>query len=402
VKNRKNILVLTYWPYDDALIQTYTLPYVNIISKHIPAGGKIFLQTLNKSQPRLPMPENHKIRHIPLMYREFGLRAGLAWMNDLLKLYRLIRKEKINTLHAWCTPAGMMGYLLSKLTGAELIIDSYEPHAEAMVENGEWKKTGKAYRLLFRFEKLQTHRASFLIAAAGGMQQYAREKYGHFKNNFFVKPACVELEKFRAEDLKDPFLLAELGLQDKIVGVYAGKLGGIYLEKEVFDLIKAAEDHWKGRFRFLLLSSTPAETVSILAKAAGLGEETIIHRFVPHSSIPRYMGLADFGITPVKPVPTKRFCTPIKDGEYWALGLPVIITKNISDDSDIIRDNKIGSILADLNGESYKKAVMEIDGILSSHSRKELFDKIRGVAVKYRNYDIAEKIYKTIYNEQAP
>ena len=45
--------------------------------------------------------------------------------------------------------------------------------------------------------------------------------------------------------------------------------------------------------------------------------------------------------TPVKPVPTKRYCTPVKDGEYWALGLPVIITEGISDDSGIIRENGI-------------------------------------------------------------
>ena len=30
-----NVLVLTYWSYKDALIQTYTLPYVRIIQKNL-------------------------------------------------------------------------------------------------------------------------------------------------------------------------------------------------------------------------------------------------------------------------------------------------------------------------------------------------------------------------------
>ena len=35
----------------------------------------------------------------------------------------------------WCMTAGSLGYILSKTSGKNLVIDSYEPHAEAMVEN---------------------------------------------------------------------------------------------------------------------------------------------------------------------------------------------------------------------------------------------------------------------------
>src|SRR5262245_38217110 len=34
LKNPGNILALTYWDYRDALIQTYTLPYLRMIRKH--------------------------------------------------------------------------------------------------------------------------------------------------------------------------------------------------------------------------------------------------------------------------------------------------------------------------------------------------------------------------------
>jgi len=109
--------------------------------------------------------------------------------------------------------------------------------------------------------------------------------------------------------------------------------------------------------------------------------------------------LGDFGITPVKPIPTKRYCTPIKDGEYWALGLPVVITKGISDDSDIIKKYKIGSVLEELNEKNYLKAIQEIDVLLKNNTRMELYNKIRPIAEKYRNFDIAEKVYKEIYGK---
>ena len=108
------------------------------------------------------------------------------------------------------------------------------------------------------------------------------------------------------------------------------------------------------------------------------------------------MGLADFAITPVKPVPTKRYCTPIKDGEYWAMGLPVVIPENISDDSGIIREQDIGAILQRFDTEAYKEAVMKIDDLLQMPGR---FEKIRSVARQYRGFEIANEVYAKVYGQ---
>ena len=397
MKNRKNILVITSWSYNDALIQTYTLPYLNIIANHLPNEARIFLTTLEKNNQ--PIKNNPpKIKNILIDYHPLSLKGLMMWMGLIFKLLKTIRKEKIDVIHCWCTPAGMIGYILSLLTGRPLIIDSYEPHAETMVENGVWKKNGLVYRLLFFFEKKLTKRAKYLIATTEGMKSYAKEKYHFYGNNIFVKPACVNLTLFSEANLKNNTLLEELKLQDKIVGVYAGKFGGIYLEEDIFDFLKVAENYWGDKFRALILSAHTRLEIETYASKSGINPKTIVHLFVAHHEIPNYIGLGDFGITPVKPIPTKRYCTPIKDGEYWALGLPVVISKDISDDSDIIKNNKIGSVIEELNNKAYLKAIKEIDELLSNNSREELYQKIRPIAEKYRNFKIAEKIYKEIYN----
>ena len=107
--------------------------------------------------------------------------------------------------------------------------------------------------------------------------------------------------------------------------------------------------------------------------------------------------LADFALTPIKPIPSKQYSTPVKDGEYWALGLPVIITPNISDDSEIIEAKGIGAIISTLDEAGYKKAVEQMDQLLSSTPRAELHDRIREVAVEHRSFAIAGKVYTTIY-----
>lgn len=110
--------------------------------------------------------------------------------------------------------------------------------------------------------------------------------------------------------------------------------------------------------------------------------------------------MADFAISPVKPVPTKKYCTPIKDGEYWAMGLPVVIPPNISVDSQIIKENRAGAILESFDEKGNMETIRLIDAIIKGKSRMEVYNAIRPLAEKYRNFTIAEDIYKMIYGAE--
>ncbi|MBI2258850.1 MAG: hypothetical protein HYU67_08130 [Flavobacteriia bacterium] len=276
-------------------------------------------------------------------------------------------------------------------------IDSYEPHAQSMIENGTWNKKGLAARILTFFEGSLAKKADFLIATTERFKYEMSNKLNLDVNKIFVKPACVDLDLFSYKNVKNEYLLKELNLEGKIICVYAGKFGGIYLGNEVFDLILEAEKFWGDRFRFLLLTSHPKEEIELFRQNSGIGLHTIIRKFVKHSEVPNYMGLGDFALTPVKSVPSKRFCTPIKDGEYWALGLPIVITKEISDDSEIIERNAIGYVLKELTNQEYFNAVQKIDTFLKGKSRMEIYNKIRPFAEKYRNLQIADGVYQEIY-----
>ena len=269
-----------------------------------------------------------------------------------------------------------------------------------MVENGTWPEGNLLFRILFFLEKLQSRRAKILISATSGMQDYSKRKYGLIleKKRFFVKPACVNLELFSNKNVKTPTLIEELKFENKIVCVYAGKFGGIYQKEEVFQFFKIAHKFWGDKFRVLLLTGHDQIEIQKWSEKVDLNYSIFTITKVAHRDIPNFIGLGDFGITPVKPVPTKRYCTPIKDGEYWALGLPVVIPQGISDDSDIIKKYDIGAVLEGLNDVDYLRAIQKIDSLLKNHSRDELYQKIRRVAEKYRNFALAEKIYEEIYS----
>lgn len=402
-----NILVITYWSYRDALIQTYTLPYVRLIKRQLPAQSEIYLVTLEQSQLRLSEADARRAREelkqegihlIAFNYSSFGFAAIIKWMFFLARLLWLCLQKRITHIHAWCTPAGGAGYILSLLSGIPLVIDSYEPHAESMAENGTWSRRSAAFKILLLLEKLQSRRAKAVIATTQGMMRYARERYNATFREFYVKPACVDLQLFSPlTGTKNAALRKQYNLADKLVCVYAGKMGGIYLEAEIFDFFKAASDYWGDKFRVLLLTNADEAKIKELAMRSSLDPEIIVTKFVEHADVPQYLALGDFALNPVKPVPTKRFCTSIKDGEYWAMGLPVVIPPNISDDSDIIKEQRIGAIIEEFNPEAYLKAIREIDLILQSCSRRELIERVRKVAIRYRNFADAEAIYRKIY-----
>jgi glycosyltransferase involved in cell wall biosynthesis len=405
MKLNGNILIVTHWTFKEALVQAYTLPYVNIIRKIVPPETKIFVVTFEMEWAALTEEEKEALKkewdkknmqHLPLKYNRFGIRKLLNAVSQIIRLVAIIRKERISVIHAFCSPAGGLGYLLSRLTGAKFIIDSYEPHAESMVETGAWKKSGAAFKISFSLEKKLADRAEHVIATTAGMKEYAKESYNFDLQNFFVKPACIDFTSFFPRP-KNERLLHQLKFGGKLVGVYAGKLGGMYLKDEVFDFIKSCYDYWGDQFRFLMLTPESNKLISGQSQRSGIPDGVITRRFVPHKDVPDYLSLGDFGINPQAPIPSKRYGSPLKNGEYWGMGLPIVICPNISVDSDIIRANNIGVVINLKNKENMPEAVKQLDQILKSNSKEELQQKIFSIAKKYRSFEIAEEIYPIIY-----
>jgi glycosyltransferase involved in cell wall biosynthesis len=342
--------------------------------------------------------KEYKITLIDFRYHTFGLIAIIKWLGIIIRLLLLVLFKPSHFIHAWCTPAGAIGYFLSKFSGRPLIIDSYEPHAEAMVENKTWSMSSLKYIILFFLEKKLSKHAKTVISATEGMRDYAIMRYGINIKDFYVKPACVDLNKFNSTKRKNPALLRELNLENKIVCVYAGKFGGIYLTNEVFDFFHSCEKKWKDKFVALILTSHSKAELEEWAMQSGFDKNNMVVKYVPHEKIADYLGLGDFGITPVKPIPTKRYCTPIKDGEYWALGLPVVITSGISDDSDIIENNNAGVVIPSLDHEGYQSAIEKLDELLKENPVNTSM-RIENIARKYRSFNIAKQIYHTIYGK---
>jgi hypothetical protein len=94
-----NILILTHWSFNDALVQTYTLPYVNIIRRILPPERKIFLVTSEQAHLALADEEVHQINErwkkaniilVAQPYQAMGASKVIASVKHLQGLYKLM------------------------------------------------------------------------------------------------------------------------------------------------------------------------------------------------------------------------------------------------------------------------------------------------------------------------
>ena len=163
------ILVITQWGFKEGLIQSYTLPYLKMINKY--NKNKIYLITEEKEKINL---KNLNIINKELFKYNTEVKQYKYYSKNIIKyfitilriieLIIFIKSNNIKIVHSFCTIPGSIAYILSKLTKTKLIIDSFEPHSEYMIDAKVWKRNSIISNVVKYFEKKQIIKSTALIA----------------------------------------------------------------------------------------------------------------------------------------------------------------------------------------------------------------------------------------------
>ena len=328
-------LFINYWGIQEGLTQGTSLPHLRILMA-MPEVDHLWFASLERDQWPGIVDLGPNTTHLPIRTAH-GLRA--KW-NDFTaipkQLAKLAQTEGIDWIICRGAPTGAIGHLIWKRTGIPYSVESFEPHAEYMLESGVWSKLDPRYGVARYFEARQKQSAFALMPVAEGYRQQLI-KEGVPAQKVITQPCAVPNAHFWFQAENRQKVRQQLGYPDNaVVGIYAGKFGDMYLTEEAFALFKACFGHFGTNFWLVLLSPNPPEQIQSLIDAYSLPVEHIWYGLVSHEEVPGYLHAADFGFAPYKPSPAKRFLSPIKVGEYWAAGLPVVITRGIGDETDII------------------------------------------------------------------
>ncbi|WP_137761294.1 glycosyltransferase family 4 protein [Pontibacter sp. SGAir0037] len=384
----RQVLFICYWGIEDVLTASTVLPWVRKLEQ-LPAIHQIVLTTMER-EGSCNVLTSDKTKHVPLYPKLLGspLLSKISDFIDLpSQLIKIAKDHTIDLIIAYSSPAGALAHKVCMQTHIPYLVGSFEPHADYMVESGVWSKYGLKYLFQKRWEQKQKLSASGLMPVAESykyklwQEEVPREK-------IMTVPCAVDLMLFQFDKTARIAVRERLGIApEAIVGIYVGKYGGLYYEQEAFHIYQKCFQFFPA-FYLIILSPQEPTAIAQLINKNRLPAERIYTAYVPHKEIPAYLSASDVAFATFKPGLSKIYLSPVKIGEYWANGLPVLLTEGVGDDSNIIKREGGGAVYNLAEEDSLDRALQEIQQMVGDATHRE---RIPLLAKQYRSFDKVTK-----------
>jgi glycosyltransferase involved in cell wall biosynthesis len=289
----------------------------------------------------------------------YDVRHGLRYAK------RLVRRDQIEMVHARSHIAAAIALRLRKRFGLKMIFDLRGLMADEYVDANHWRRGGIRYRITKRMER----RA---LAGADGIVTLTERVWPEIKSwdalrdrdvPHEVVPCCVDLELFRFDPQARERRRAELGIQNRLVLVYSGSIGGWYLTEQMADffavlLQKRADAH------FLWLTLGSPEMIRSVMSKRGIPDTHFTVLSAAPSDMWSYLSAGDAGIAFYKPAFSRMATSPVKIAEYLACGLPLVINAGIGDSDAMITAERIGALVSNFNESEFAEAANVVGGFV--------------------------------------
>lgn len=361
------VLYIVYWGAAEPLGQSLVLP---AIRKLADLGVELTLVTFEKESDLACQEKIADIRAsldsrgvewIPLRYHKrpkvpataFDLFQGVA-----VSLARRLRFQ-YDIIHARTFIGGLIGLALAPFMTARLIYHNEGFYPDEQVDGGVWREGSLPHRVARWLERQMYARADGIISMSYRGKEII-ENLPFVKRNrtpVIVVPSCVDLELFRFDPSRPPITKKPLSL------VYSGSVGGRYIIDKIGRFVAVAETEI-GPARLRILTRAEPELVSSMLKSAAVPDSLWNIDTAPYTEMPERLSRHHAGLFFLSRGLSEHGCSPTKVGEYWAMGLPIVTTPNVSDIDEIIHRYRVGVIVREHTDTAYRQAAIELRTLL--------------------------------------
>ncbi|WP_439880211.1 glycosyltransferase [Pontibacter sp. MBLB2868] len=372
------------------------LPHVKVLKKLSNVSNIILVTIERDSKPFNNLSDGKKVTHISLKSKSISLNLLNKVSDFVIFLYhlkRITKLEHVDKIVAFGSLAGGLALAVNRMTAIPFYVAYYEPHALYMLESKVWKFFDIRYLFQHRWDNQQALNASGLITVSHTL-------YDKLISEGDVDPKLllrvqngVELELFTFNHEARIKVRQTLNFQSATIGIYVGKFGDLYYKEEAFEIYKKCFELIPN-FRLIILSPQPKAEILQLLQEQGVDTTKVHIASVPHHEVPAYLSAADFAFATYKPGPSKKYLSPIKIGEYWANGLPVLLTEGIGDDSEIIEREGGGALFNLHKNGSVEHAIVRIMEIMKDPGHRQEIPKL---AHKYRSPERIKEAYEYFF-----
>lgn len=386
---------LAYWSVNDPLFRSQSLPILRGLARH---GWRFAAVTFEQPEWRLARAEERELQRelareglvwYPLRYhkRPPVVATGLDIAAGTRAALALAVRLGARAFHGRGTVPGAMALLAAAVTRRRFFYDADGPLSQEYVDAGIWDAGSLPHRMTRWFEGRSFRRAD---AVAVLTERRRLEVQGQTRSRVAVLPCAVALDRFADQREAGRRLKQELRLTGSVL-VYAGKAGGWYLTDTMFDF---AAEFQKVAGALTVLVLTSQEPSRFLRPAADRSVHCVV-RHATHREVPGYLAAADAGLSFVLEAPSKTACSPVKNGEYLAAGLPIVTTPAVGDYSDWIATDRVGIVARPSAPDGLRRAATELQQLLCDAT---LADRCRAAARERVSLeDVVVPRYQGIY-----
>jgi glycosyltransferase involved in cell wall biosynthesis len=204
--------------------------------------------------------------------------------------------------------------------------------------NPGWEDSDR-YRLMKRLETDAACAADVVLTITGALKDELVSR-GVEESKISIVPNGVDVSRFNPIP-RDPELVRQLGLADKVVIGYVGSVldyEGIGLLVEAAELLGSR----RSDFRVLIVGDgAEREQFERLAVARGVRDIVLFTGRVPHHEVERYYSVIDVAPFPRLPLPVCEMVSPLKPFEAMAMG-KAVIASDVKALAEIVDDGVTG------------------------------------------------------------
>lgn len=393
----RRVLYLSYDGMTDPLGGSQVLPYLEGLAL---LGHRIHLVSFEK-------PERSEAER-QAVARQCAA-AGIAWhplpyhrrppilstLLDLAAMHRLAERlhEEVtfDLVHCRSYIPALAGLRLKRRRGLPFLFDMRGFWADERVEGGLWNLNNPVYRTIFRWFKAREgdflREADHVVSLTEAGRDTLLGRYDPPPpERITVIPCCADLAAFppvTPERRRDARARLNISAEAR-VAVYLGSIGTWYLLDEMlaFFRMQLRRDR---RAIFLIVSPNDPEPIRQAARAHGIGDEALMVVAARRAEVPLLVAAGDYGLFFIKPCFSKLASSPVKLGEFFAMGLPVVTNAGVGDVERIVVESSAGVLVGGMDAPSYVQALDELEQLTPDRNRwravtRHWFDLNRGVA----------------------
>jgi len=386
---KKRVIYVSLWSMKTGLAQSTVMPSLEVINSFEGVSRIDLISPENRLYDNFDLSRFSKLEFSPV---QGGTKLSFKTLiKIIIQVLKLKISRKADLIICKGSQAGAIGVLFFLLFRIPFVVESFEPHADYMADSGCWKRNSIKFLTQKLIERMQKAFALSLGCVSNNyLKKLVNENVPEFK--LYFTPCPVDLKEFEFDPKVRSRLRKYLEIdEDALVGIYVGKFGGLYYEEESFEFFSSAGKYFKN-FELIIITDFDWKTISQWAAKYSLKVHVI--NSLPHNLVNSYLCVADFAFTNVKPGKSKLYCCPIKNGEYFACGLPVVISEGIGDDSKVVEQQKFG-VVTNANALGLEADWIKMEKILES--TQDRTSRIRDWVEKNRSITLTISMYQKLF-----